>query len=46
MKVRKNAHFQKVGFIQNGQYLFDRQGFWNITKNIFAEKYEIIYLRD
>jgi len=46
MKVRKNACFQKVGCIQNALHPLDRQGFWNITKNIFAENYRIPSLRD
>ena len=37
---------QKVGCVRNGLYLLDRQGFWSITKNIFAEKHGSFPLRD
>ncbi len=37
---------KKVESIQNGLHLLDRQGFWDITKNIFAENCSIFSLRD
>ncbi len=37
---------KKVGCIQNELHLLDRQGFGDITENIFAENRRILSLRD